>query len=238
MAWSLFAAAPLPTPKVDAAAPLQKQDDGRFLRRHASFLQRAKEGPIGVLFLGDSITANWSKVPQIWDRYYGSYQPANFGIPGDCTQHVLWRITNGELDGISPKVVVLMLGTNNVYTHTGAEIAAANKRIVHILREKLPDARVLVLGIFPRGPRKAPGGGWDDGVKAMEIVREANRELAALDDGDHVRFLDIGAAFLAADGTLPEEVMPDQLHLSPKGYEIWATALQPLLQEMLGKAAP
>lgn len=228
----------VPVVHVDASAPLQKQDDGRFLRRHESFLQRAKAGPIGVLFLGDSITAGWTKAPAVWEQYYGRFQPANFGIPGDATQHVLWRITHGEIDGISPQVVVLMLGTNNIMTHSAAEIAAADKLIVRTLREKLPHTKVLLLGLFPRGPRKAANGGWDDSVQAMASVRAINRELATLDDGRDVRYLDLSAAFVGSEGKIATDIMPDQLHPSPKGYALWAEAMQPRLLEMLGEPAP
>src|SRR5688572_22535377 len=125
---------------------------GRFGEMHESFLALGKSGPIGVLFLGDSITRGWTKAPHVWEHYYGKYQPANFGIGGDQTQHVIWRIENGELDGTRPKVVVLMLGTNNTTLHTAPEIVAADKKIVGLIRTKIPEARVLLVAIFPRGP--------------------------------------------------------------------------------------
>lgn len=217
----------------DPSTPAPKKDDGRFLQKHQSFLQRAKSGPIGVLFLGDSITEGWGKAPDVWKKYYESYQPANFGIGGDRTEHVLWRIENGELDGIQPKVVVLMLGTNNSGTNTAEQIAAADKKIVATIRAKLPNTKVLLLAIFPRGPRKSRDGkSMDDGVAKMEIIHNVNVELAKLDDGKMVRFLDIGPKFLDAQGKIPNDVMPDQLHPNVKGYQIWADAMQPLLLEM------
>jgi beta-glucosidase len=158
-ALSLSAQAPAPAPAapVDASAPIEKNDpSGRFRKMHESFLARGKEGPIGVLFLGDSITQGWTKAPHIWEAYYGKMQPANFGIGGDQTQHVIWRIANGELDGISPKVVVLMLGTNNSAAHTAAQIAAADRKIVAMIREKLPQTKVLVLAIFPAERGRTP----------------------------------------------------------------------------------
>ena len=169
----------------------------------------------------------------MWAKYYEKFQPANFGIGGDATQHVLWRIDNGELDGISPKVVVLMLGTNNTYGNTAEQIAAADKKIVSELRPKLPQTKVLLLAVFPRGPRKLRDGGMDDGVKKMEIIRAVNVELAKLDDGRMVRYLDIGPKFLDDAGKIPNDVMPDQLHPNVKGYQIWAEAMQPLLEEMM-----
>jgi beta-glucosidase len=227
-------------PPEDACAPVARTDDkGRFARLHAGFLERAKAGPVGILFLGDSITYNWSTAGETWQKHYGKYDPANFGIPGDRTQQILWRIEHGELDEISPRVVVLMIGTNNLMMHGAPEVAAGIRLIVRRTREKLPDARILILGIFPRGPRPAPGGGWDDGVEPMRRIQAINREVAALDGGTGgmVRFLDIGKTFLDADGKIPRDIMPDQLHLSPKGYDLWARAMEPLLAEMRGDAS-
>jgi lysophospholipase L1-like esterase len=229
---------PPPAPPVDASAAIPKTGSTRFFQLHDSFLARGKSGPIGVLFLGDSITEGWTKAPHIWDYYFGKYQPANFGIGGDQTQHVVWRITNGELDGISPKVVVLMLGTNNSAAHTGEQIAAADKKIVELIRAKLPETKVLLLAIFPRGPRKNRDGVVTDAVladttKRMAAITAANAELTKLDDGKNVRFLDINARFLGNDGTIPNIIMPDQLHPNAAGYQLWAEAMKPLLDEMM-----
>ena len=232
-------AAPAAAEKPDASAAIEKRDaDGRFRRMHESFLARAKQGPIGVLFLGDSITQGWGKAPHIWEHYYGKWQPANFGIGGDQTQHVIWRIENGELEGISPKVVVLMLGTNNTGQHTAEEIAAADKKIVQMIRAKLPETKVLLLAIFPRGARKNAQGVVTEAVateaaRRMQIIKAVNAELAKLDDGKTVRYLDISAKFLDDDGRIPSPIMPDQLHPTAAGYQIWAEAMQPLLTEMM-----
>ena len=216
----------------DPSVPAPKKNNPAFFKMHESFLARAKSGPVGVLFLGDSITAGWGKAPKVWEKYYGDLQPANFGIGGDRTEHVLWRMANGELEGISPKVVVLMLGTNNTASSSAAQIAAADQKIVDQLRAKLPNSKVLVLGVFPRGPRKNKDKSFDDAVKKMEIIRAVNTELAKLDDGKMVRYLDISEKFLV-DGKIPADVMPDQLHPNAKGYQIWAEAMQPLLKKML-----
>jgi lysophospholipase L1-like esterase len=225
--------------KPDASAAIEKKDaDGRFRKMHESFLARGKAGPVGVLFLGDSITAGWTKAPHVWEHYYGKFQPANFGIGGDQTQHVIWRIENGELDGLHPKVVVLMLGTNNTGAHNASEIVAADKKIVSMIRSKIPETKVLLLAIFPRGPRKNAEGIVTDAVAAdakrrMEVITAANAELAKLDDGKNVRFLDINAKFLCDDGKIPSIIMPDQLHPNAAGYQLWADAMQPLLTQML-----
>ncbi len=227
------AVAAVPATTVDASAPIPKTGSTRFFQLHESFLARGKAGPIGVLFLGDSITEGWGKAPHIWEHYFGKYQPANFGIGGDQTQHVVWRIMNGELDGISPKVVVLMLGTNNSAAHTGVQIAAADQKIVGLIRTKLPETKVLLLAIFPRGPRKAGNNTMEPWEKRMAAITAANAELAKLDDGKNVRFLDINARFLGNDGTIPNIIMPDQLHPNAAGYQLWAEAMKPLLDEMM-----
>ncbi len=234
------AAAPAPA-KVDASAAIEKTDpSGRFRKMHDSFLARRTSGPIGVLFLGDSITAGWSPASRahIWETYYGKWQPANFGIGGDQTQHVIWRIENGELDGISPKVVVLMLGTNNTRTHDAAEIAAANRRIVGLIRAKIPGVKVLVLAVFPRGPRpdkdgKFPSEEVTEAARKMEIISAVNADLARLDNGGDVRFLDINRVFLGQDGRIPLAIMPDQLHPNAAGYQLWADAMHPTLTAMM-----
>ncbi|MCB1104746.1 MAG: GDSL family lipase [Cephaloticoccus sp.] len=224
---------PAPAETNDALVPVTNPGHPQFHELHASFLARAQAGPIGLLFLGDSITYGWRKAPHIWEHYFGKYQPANFGIGGDRTQHVIWRIENGELDGIAPAVVVLMLGTNNTGTNTAAEIVAGNRRIVALIQEKLPDAKILLLGIFPRGPRWARNGNPDPWEEKMAIIRDVNTELARWDDGQRIRYLNLTRAFLGNDGDIPNIIMPDQLHPNAAGYQLWAEAMLPLLEEMM-----
>jgi lysophospholipase L1-like esterase len=190
---------------------------------HQRFLQRAKQGGVDLLFLGDSITQGWHD-NDVWKRFYGPRNAANFGIGGDRTQHVLWRIQNGELDGIEPKVVVLMIGTNNADNATVDEIAQGVTTTVEELRHRLPRAKILLLGIFPRGEKPNP---------LREKLGAVNAKIAKLDDGSHVQYLDIGQAFLNEDGTISKEIMPDFLHLTRKGYRIWADAMEPTLWSML-----
>ena len=232
------AAAPVPVPAAPVAPPdpsaaIPKTGNARFFELHEKFLARGKAGPIGVLFLGDSITEGWGKAPHIWEHYFGQWQPANFGIGGDQTQHVIWRIENGELDGIAPKVLVLMLGTNNSGTYTAEQIAAADRKIVGMIRSRLPETKILLLAIFPRGPRKNRDGSPEAWEQRMAVIRAANADLAQLDDGKMIRFLDMNTAFLGNDGTIPATIMPDQLHPNPAGYQLWADAMQPLLTEMM-----
>ncbi|HVU33213.1 MAG TPA: platelet-activating factor acetylhydrolase IB subunit [Opitutaceae bacterium] len=214
---------------------------GNWMKRHESFLKVAQQGGIDVLFLGDSITDFWRDPgPRrgglaVWNREFAPLHAANFGISGDRTQHVLWRIDHGELDGIHPKVVVLMIGTNNTgFEHdkvtprnTPAQTIEGVKAVVDAIRSKLPDTKILLLAIFPRGARA------DDPQRAQIAI--INQAIAGLADGTHVRFLDIGPKFLQPDGTLTTDIMADHLHPTEKGYEIWAAAMKPTLMEMLGK---
>jgi len=202
--------------KPDPAEPLQRAGAEKH---HAAFLARAQQGNIGLLLLGDSITAGWGRADQ-----FKKYQPANFGVSGDRTEHVLWRITNGELDGIHPKVVLLLIGTNNTGKDSADDIARADKKIIEIIQTKLPQTKVLLMGIFPRGP-------VDDLRRAL--IRAVNKQLARLDDGQKVRYLDIGEKLLNEKGDLTPEISHDKLHLTAKGYEIWAAAVTPLLDELM-----
>jgi lysophospholipase L1-like esterase len=197
--------------------------DGWWTNMHEGFLKRAKQGNVDLLFLGDSITQGWAN-NEVWKRFYEPRKPANFGIGGDQTQHVLWRIQNGELDGIDPKVVVLMIGTNNASSATADDIAQGVTAIVKELRERLPKAKILLLGVFPRGEKPN---------STREKLQAVNATIAKLDDGSHVKFLDIGRSFLNEDGTISKEIMPDYLHLSSKGYRIWGDAMEPTLWSML-----
>lgn len=210
-----------------------------WVKRHEGFVEIARKGGVDVLFLGDSITDGWRREERgggkkIWDREFAPLRAANFGIGGDRTQHVLWRLENGELDAnLKPRAIVLMIGTNNTGferdnttpRNSPAETVAGVAAIVKTLRTKLPAAKILLLAVFPRGEKP-------DHPQRLQ-VNEINRGIAPLADGKTVRFLDIGSKFLAADGTLPKEIMPDFLHPAEKGYEIWAAAIKEPLAALL-----
>jgi beta-glucosidase len=198
-----------------------------FFDRHEQFLKRGKTGLIGVLFIGDSITAGWAMAREIWDKNFGEYQPANFGIGGDRTQNVLWRIDNGELDGISPSVVVLLIGVNN---GVDPRVTDGVRKVVAAIQGKLPKTKILLLGIFPYG-KTLTQYPWTP--RTRDHVVAVNKELATMDDGVQVRFLDIGPKFLQPDGSISAEVMPDGLHPAKPGYQIWAEEMKPLLDEMM-----
>lgn len=201
--------------------------------RHEAFVEEARAGGIECLLMGDSITDWWRQAgSELYELHFAPLNCANFGIAGDRTQGVLWRMDNGELEGYSPRLMMLMIGTNNLSgrrstPNTPAEIAIAIATIVTRFRVKFPEAKVLLLGVFPRGAEP------DDSYRAP--IRRINELIANLDDGQYVRFLDIGEHFLEADGSISEEVMPDGLHPSARGYEIWAEAVMPTFRDMMGR---
>jgi len=199
--------------------------DAGWLNRHEQINARAKEGDVDLLFIGDSITQGWGN-NAAWKKFYGDRKAMNAGISGDRTEHVLWRLDNGNVDGISPKLAVIMIGTNNSGSNTGEDIAAGIKAIVAKLRKKLPQTKILLLGIFPRGEQP------DDAKR--QVTMAANEIARTLDDGKSVFYLDIGEKLMAPDGTISKDIMPDYLHLTDKGYEIWAESIEPKVAELLG----
>jgi lysophospholipase L1-like esterase len=214
--------------KNTAVVPVRRAD-AWWAKRHDDCNARAKQGNVDLLFIGDSITQGWEGGgKEVWDKYYGPRKAMNIGFSGDRTQHVLWRLDHGNIDGISPKAAVLMIGTNNSSRedNTAEEIAEGITAIVRKLRVKLPQTKVLILAIFPRCEKPAPQ--REKNAKASEIV-------AKLADGDMIHYMDIGKEFMQPDQSLSKEIMPDFLHLSPKGYEIWARSIEPKLVELLGE---
>lgn len=201
-----------------------------FQQKHQNNLKVAKQGDIDVLFMGDSITDFWRNPDgdyagkPVLDKYFGTMKVANFGIAGDTTQGVLFRLQNGEGQGFSPKAVMLMIGTNNTGRNTAAEIAEGVGAVVLELQKDFPKAKILLLGIFPRSTANDP-------VRAT--IDEINTIISRLDDGDRVHYLDIGSEFLDAEGNIPRDVMIDGLHPSTKGYEIWAEAVKEPLDKLM-----
>ena len=234
------------SPKPHSAITPAPRDKG-WMPRHEKFVEIAKAGNIDLLFLGDSITDAWGgnghgkdlkggpksgSGAEIFVKEFEPLKAANFGIGGDRTQHVLWRLQNGEFDTIKPKALMLMIGTNNSNgkDNTSDEIAEGVEAIVKEVHKRSPKTKVLLLAVFPR----ATGKDKDAQVAQTAKINAVNARIAKLDDGGKtVKFLDIGKKFLAEDGSIPKEIMPDQLHLSPKGYRIWADAVTPAIKELM-----
>ena len=210
-----------------AAIPQTRGDEKWWRERDKEKSAQAKEGTAQLAFIGDSITQGWEgKGKQVWQQHYADRDPINLGFSGDRTEHVIWRLTHGNLGKTKPKVAVMMIGTNNTghSMQEPTEVAEGVERILEILGERVPDTKVLLLGVFPRG--KTP-------LDKMRLNNVAiNQRIRRLHDGERIHYLDIGSVFLESDGTLSPEIMPDALHLSEEGYKRWAEAIEPKLQEL------
>jgi len=208
--------------------------------KHDKINDRAKQGDVDLVFIGDSITDGWQSGGDrggkaVWEKYYGNRKAMNAGIGGDKTQHVIWRIDHGNLDGLKPKLAVIMIGTNNSggKENTAEEIADGIKVIVDKVHEKSPDTKILLLAIFPRGDmneskREATLAQRAKNAKASEIASK-------LADDKTIFYMDIGKHFMEADGTIPKVIMHDLLHPNANGYAIWAAAIEPKVAELLGE---
>ncbi len=202
-----------------------------WMPRHEEKLKELGElKTVDLLMIGDSITHAWEGGgKKVWDKYYAKRNAFNIGFSGDRTEQVLWRVDHGELDGITPKAAVVMIGTNNTghRKDNPEETAAGIKAIVDKLGEKLPETKVLLLAIFPRGK---------SANDELRLINDAiNQRISKLADDKRVFYLDISDKFLEEDGTLPKSIMPDLLHPNQKGYEIWAEAMEPTLAKLLGE---
>jgi lysophospholipase L1-like esterase len=219
-----------PVPRADANSKVA----------HAQLVEKARRGRIDVYFLGDSITRRWGATdyPAFlahWRQNFHGWNAANFGWGGDTTQNILWRIENGEFEGVDPKIVVLLAGTNNVGTtmppggddEKAADIARGIGAIVRAVQTRAPTAAIILMAIFPR----------NDNMAVMSTIGKINSQLSALADGRRVRLLDINDRLADATGRLREGMSPDGLHLSLPGYQVWADALTPIFRELLGPPA-
>jgi lysophospholipase L1-like esterase len=216
----------------------QARTDKNSALAHEQHLAKLKQGTIDVYFQGDSIARRWGATdyPQFlanWRENFWGWNVADFAWGADRTQNILWRLENGELDGIQPKVIVLLAGTNNVGSQPGseakvAEITRGLETIVALMRRKVPTAVIIVTAIFPR----------NDNIAVMPTINAINANLAKLADGRLTRFVNVNDQLADSEGRLFEGVMnPDRLHPTLKGYQIWADALKPIFTEILGSPA-
>jgi lysophospholipase L1-like esterase len=220
-------AADRPVPRTDANSKLA----------HQQRLKNLKKGRIDVYFVGDSITRRWraTDYPQFsanWNKNFFGWNAANFGWGGDTIQNILWRLQHGELDGVQPKVIVLLAGTNNVGTTPAtaakvADITRGVKALLDTLRKKASKATIIVMGILPRNDGARP-------TTVMPSINRINANIAKMADGKNIRYLNINDKLADKDGKLFKGMTEDRLHLSRKGYQVWADALKPLLKELLG----
>lgn len=197
----------------------------RWHQMNDALKARSAQADVDVLFLGDSITEMWDR--GAWDSHFGKYRAANFGIGGDHTGNVLWRLKNDGMDKLRPKAVVLLIGVNNfgLCGERPEQVAQGVKAVVAQLRQLYPDAKILLNGILPfKQSAQDP---------ARADVKAVNREIARLDDGKRVFFRDYGARFLQPNGDIAKETMPDYLHLTPQAYNVWAEALAPDIDKLV-----
>ncbi len=229
----VFAAAPVAAQAQDspghgAIHPEPRQ--GQWMARHQQLNSRIKQGKVDLIFVGDSITQGWDGPgKEVWQKHYAPRNSVNLGINGDGTQHVLWRLDNGNLDGIQPKLAVVMIGTNNAKAGNSPQhIAQGIAAVVDKLRKKLPDTNVLLLGVFPRGAEPSD--------KLRKVNEQTNEIIKKLATDKKVVYQDISAVLLEKDGTLSRTVMPDLLHLSRHGYAIWAEAIEGNVKKLMGES--
>ncbi|HEY3742592.1 MAG TPA: GDSL-type esterase/lipase family protein [Bryobacteraceae bacterium] len=216
--------------------------DPNSMIAHQQLVAKAKKGGVDVYFEGDSITRRWDATDypalmENWKQNFFGWNAGDFGWGADQTQNILWRLENGELDGVNPKVVVLLAGTNNVSSKSfqggpdamAEDVTRGIQAIVHLIQEKAPSATIIVTGIFPR----------NDNMAFMPVIDKINANLAKFSDGGKVRFLNVNDKLASSDGKLFEGMMNarDKLHPVEKGYQVWADGLKPVLTELLGARA-
>lgn len=216
---------PKPAPRTaESAVTPATRNEGR----RKGFLEAGKKPGIQLVFLGDSITDAFpGRGKAVWSEHYAPFNAVSFGVSGERTEDTLGHIAGGVLDGLSPKAVVIMIGTNNIghFSDEKPEWTAAGvKKIIEEVRAKLPKSKVLLLGVFPRDKK---------GSAKRVAVEGINAIISKYDDGKTVRYLDISAKFLDAAGDIPKEIMPDGLHPNADGYKLWADSMKPLLDQLM-----
>ncbi len=210
-----------------AVIPATRGTENWWRQRNQNANALAAKGNVDLVFIGDSITQGWEgRGKEVWQEFYADRKPLNLGFGGDRTEHVVWRMTYGNLGNIKPKVAVMMIGTNNTghSMQDPEQVAEGVESILEILHQKIPDTKILLLGVFPRG--QSPF----DKMRQNNVA--LNQIIRRLADGKNVHYMDIGDAFLEADKTLSKDIMPDLLHLNKEGYQRWAEAIEPKLKEL------
>jgi len=220
--------------------PIPRPDLDWWMPRHQAVIDSVKQGNVDLLMIGDSITHRWENFgKQMWDKYYAGRNAVNMGFGGDGTQQVLWRIQNGEIDGIKPKLAVVLIGTNNSGDPNASveQIADGIKAIICQLRTKLPETKVLILAIFPRGDDEQMKKQLPDAVFNPHWAKnnEISKLVSKIADKKMIFYLDINKKFLNKKGVFTQEVTPDLVHLSEKGYQIWAEAMEPTIVKLMGE---
>ena len=202
--------------------------DDHHIAKHGKILEMRKAQDIQVVFLGDSLTRRWEDNIDLWNTYFAGYNAANFGVGSDCLENIKWRILNGELEGIAPKIVLVLAGTNNLDQDSVETIVGGIGEIAGIIREKLKDTKIVILGLFPRNENEM-------GTKYAQRINEINGRLGRQFGSTDILFRDIGADLVNAEGIVSEMIMPDGVHLNRAGYEIIGPKLKAIIEELWSK---
>jgi lysophospholipase L1-like esterase len=222
--------------RADQPAP---REDVNSQLAHEQLLEKAKKGGIDIYFEGDSITRRWGATdyPVLlanWNTNFFGWNAADFGWGADQIQNILWRLENGELDGVNPKIIVLLAGVNNVGSWPGddakvEDITRGIKAVLAVCQQKAPEATIILTAIFPR----------NDNMAVIPTINKINDNLAQLADGKKIRFLNVNDRLADKDGKLFDGIMNagDKLHPTIKGYQVWADGLKPIFTELLGPPA-
>jgi beta-glucosidase len=213
-----------------AAVDPVPQTESWWARQHKLALERIGRGEVDLLLLGDSITQGWAdEGRRIWDAYYGRRRAVSLGFSGDRTENLLWRLDHGEIERITPKLVVVMIGTNNTGTRRDPpeETASGIQAILTTLRTRLPGTKILLLGVFPRGASA------DNPLRKLNLA--INDRIRHYADNQQVFFLDLSPRFHDGRGHLSQDLMPDYLHLSERGYHVWADGMEDMIRKLLGE---
>ncbi len=233
MSWDRQAGTSIDCPHYSKAAvtpaPLQEHwSRSWWMDRYRQKLEESGRESARLVFLGNSITQGWEdQGREVWEEYYADRNALNLGFSGDRTENVLWRLQHRHVDGLDPELVVLMVGTNNTGHRRDPPGSTAHgiEMIVEELKTRLPESRILLLAIFPRG--------YDPDHEMRQLNNEVNKRISGFADRDRVYYMDINEVFLDEEGQLPEEIMPDYLHPNGQGYRLWAEAMEPMMRQLL-----
>jgi beta-glucosidase len=207
-----------------AVMPVPMNKPG-WMERHESMNAKARLGNIDLIYIGDSIVQRYEGVGKpVWDHYYAPRNALNLGISGDRTQHVIWRLDHGNIDALNPKLAIVMIGQNNGGHNTAPEIAEGVTDVVKKIRNKLPNTKILLLGIFQRREKPTP---------ERAVLAEANNIISKLADSS-VNYMDINSVYVQPDGTISASLMPDYEHPSELGFKRWAEAIEAKVAELMG----
>ena len=199
--------------------------DDHHIAKHNKFLDMQNKFDIQLVFLGNSLTRRWEDNIELWNKYFSEYKAANFGVGGDCLENIKWRILNGELDGINPKVIIILAGTNNLDKDFEEMIVSGIQEIVEITQDKLKNTQIVILGLLPRNTNAT-------GIDYAQKIGRINWQLENLYANSEIVYRDIGAGLINEQGAVSKTIMPDRLHLNGKGYNVIGPKLQDIINEL------